>query len=90
MKFGALLKALRQARGLSLRELGALARTDHAYLYRLETGAKDTPSASMVAAIMRALKADAQVCCCPQCGQPARLTRRGTWAALPPSKEGHR
>ena len=41
---GVLLRSLRDGRGLNLRELGLLAEVDHAYIYRLETGAKESPS----------------------------------------------
>ncbi len=53
---GVLLKNLREQRGLSLRELGRLAEVDHAYIYRLETGDKEAPSADALAKIIRALK----------------------------------
>ena len=38
---GSVLRALREKRGLSLRELGQLAEVDHAYIHRLETGSLD-------------------------------------------------
>ena len=41
---GLLLQHLREKRGLKLRELAQLAKVDHAYVYRLETGAKERPS----------------------------------------------
>ena len=55
---GFLLKLLRERRGLSLRELGQLAQTDHAYVHRLEQGVKDAPSADVLLRLIRALKAD--------------------------------
>jgi len=55
--FGFLLQHLREARGLSLRELGQLAGIDHAYIYRLETGDKESPSEEVLAKLIRALKA---------------------------------
>jgi transcriptional regulator with XRE-family HTH domain len=53
---GILLKNLREQRGLSLRELGRLAEVDHAYIFRLETGDKEAPSADALAKLVRALK----------------------------------
>ena len=41
---GLMLQHLREKRGLKLRELAQLANVDHAYIYRLETGAKERPS----------------------------------------------
>jgi len=40
---GLLLQHLREDRRLSLRELGQLAEIDHAYVYRLENGDKESP-----------------------------------------------
>lgn len=54
---GVLLRFLREERGLKLRELGQLADVDHAYIYRLETGAKEAPSEEVLAKLVRALKA---------------------------------
>lgn len=53
---GVLLKNLREQRGLSLRELGRLAEVDHAYIFRLETGDKEAPSAEALGKLIRALK----------------------------------
>jgi len=53
---GHLLKKLREQRGLSLRELARLADVDHAYIYRLETGDKDEPSADILSKLTRSLK----------------------------------
>lgn len=55
---GVTLQFLREQRGLSLRELGRLSDTDHAYIYRLETGDKESPSEDVLARLIRALKAD--------------------------------
>lgn len=54
---GALLRFLREERGLKLRELGQLADVDHAYIHRLETGAKESPSEEVLSKLSRALKA---------------------------------
>ncbi len=55
---GSVLRALREKRRLSLRELGHLAEVDHAYIHRLETGAKESPSEEVLGKVARALKAD--------------------------------
>jgi HTH-type transcriptional regulator, competence development regulator len=54
---GLLLQKLREDRGLSLRELAQLADIDHAYIYRLETGDKESPSEETLSKLIRALKA---------------------------------
>lgn len=54
--FGFLLQKLREERGLSLRELGQLAEVDHAYIYRLETGSKESPSEEVLGKLIRGLK----------------------------------
>ena len=54
---GFLLRNLREERGLSLRELAQLAEIDHAYVHRLETGAKESPSEEVLSKLIRALKA---------------------------------
>jgi DNA-binding XRE family transcriptional regulator len=54
---GFLLRNLREERRLSLRELAQLADVDHAYVYRLETGAKESPSDEVLSKLIRALKA---------------------------------
>lgn len=54
---GLLLRVLREERGLKLREVGQLADVDHAYIYRLETGAKESPSDEVLSKLIRALKA---------------------------------
>lgn len=54
---GLLLRTLRESRGLSSRELGVLAEIDHTYIYRLETGEKQSPSEDYLARLLRVLKA---------------------------------
>jgi transcriptional regulator with XRE-family HTH domain len=54
---GFLLRRLREARDLSSRELGQLADIDHTYIYRLETGEKQSPSDDILARLLRVLKA---------------------------------
>lgn len=54
---GFLLRRLREARDLSSRELGQLADIDHTYIYRLETGEKQAPSAELLTRLLRVLKA---------------------------------
>ena len=53
---GVLLRKLRESRGLSLRELGQLAEIDHAYVHRLETGEKESPSGELFTRLLRYLK----------------------------------
>jgi HTH-type transcriptional regulator, competence development regulator len=55
---GFLLQRLREQRGLSLRELAQLAGIDHAYIYRLEAGEKESPSEEILTKLGRALKVD--------------------------------
>ena len=55
---GFLLQHLRNKRGLSLRELSQLTGVDHAYIHRLETGAKESPSKEVLSKLIRALKVD--------------------------------
>ena len=54
---GHLLRELRGERGLNLREVGQLAQVDHAYIQRLETGTKTSPSDEVLARLTKALKA---------------------------------
>ncbi len=54
---GLLLRKLREARDLSSSELGQLAEIDHTYIYRLETGEKQSPSEELLARLLRVLKA---------------------------------
>ena len=60
MHFGELLKRFREERQFTLRDLGKLSGVDHAYIYRLETGEKSTPSEDTVKALMKALKLDSR------------------------------
>ena len=53
---GFLLRNLREERGLSLRELAQLADIDHAYVYRLETGAKESPSEEVLSKLNPSLE----------------------------------
>jgi transcriptional regulator with XRE-family HTH domain len=58
------LKDLRDRRDLSLRELADRSSVDHAYIYRLETGAKEAPSDEVVNKLVSALappKRDAEI-----------------------------
>ena len=50
---GLLLQHLREKRGLKLRELAQLANVDHAYVYRLESGAKERPSDDVLSRLIR-------------------------------------
>ena len=54
---GLLLRKLRETRTLSTRELGQLAEIDHTYIYRLESGEKQTPSDELLKRLLRVLKA---------------------------------
>ena len=54
---GLMLQHLRQKRGLTLRELSQLADVDHAYIYRLETGAKERPSEEVLSRLIRGVRA---------------------------------
>ena len=54
---GYLLKDLRMERRLTLREAAQLAEVDHAYVHRLETGARESPSEEVLAKLAKALKA---------------------------------
>ena len=53
---GRLLKELRAERGLTLREVAQLGEVDHAYVHRLETGAKEAPSDEVLTKLARALR----------------------------------
>jgi transcriptional regulator with XRE-family HTH domain len=53
---GVALKTLRERRTLSLREVSQLSTIDHAYVYRLETGEKTSPSQELVGKLLRVLK----------------------------------
>ncbi len=54
---GFLLREMRNKRGLTLRETAQLADVDHAYVQRLETGAKVSPSDDVLGKLAKALKA---------------------------------
>lgn len=54
---GFLLRQMRNERGLNLREVGQLAEVDHAYVQRLETGEKGSPSDEVLGRLAKALKA---------------------------------
>jgi transcriptional regulator with XRE-family HTH domain len=49
------LKGLRDRRDLSLRDIAQRSEVDHAYIYRLETGAKEAPSDDVVNKLISAL-----------------------------------
>lgn len=53
---GAALRELRERRTLSLREVSQLSSVDHAYVHRLETGEKTSPSSELVAKLLKVLK----------------------------------
>ncbi|TWI06376.1 helix-turn-helix domain-containing protein [Aerolutibacter ruishenii] len=57
---GVVLRHCREQRKLSLREAGQIAEIDHAYIHRLETGAKEAPSAATVDKLFRVLKPQAR------------------------------
>ncbi len=52
---GTWLKDLRDRRDLSSRELAELSKVDHAYIFRLETGAKEAPSEDVIDKLVTAL-----------------------------------
>ncbi len=54
---GMLLRRLREARDLSMREVGQLADVDHTYVFRLETGEKQSPSEELLARLLKVLRA---------------------------------
>lgn len=55
---GIALKKLRERRTLSLREVGQLSGIDHAYVHRLESGEKTSPTADLVGKLFKVLKPD--------------------------------
>ena len=55
---GAALKKLRERRTLSIREVGKLSEIDHAYVHRLETGEKTSPSLELLQKLLGVLKAN--------------------------------
>ena len=54
---GTALRKLRDRRTLSVREVGKLSEIDHAYIHRLESGEKASPSKDLVGKLLRVLKA---------------------------------
>jgi transcriptional regulator with XRE-family HTH domain len=50
-----MLRELRNERGHSLRDLAQRSEIDHAYIHRLETGAKESPSAEVMTKLVCAL-----------------------------------
>lgn len=52
---GIWLKNLRDNRSLSLRDVAQRSEIDHAYIYRLETGAKEAPSNDVINKLVSAL-----------------------------------
>lgn len=53
---GVALRKLRERRTLSLREVGQLSNVDHAYVHRLETGEKTSPSEELVGKLLKVFK----------------------------------
>ncbi|MHB1678668.1 MAG: helix-turn-helix domain-containing protein [Sulfuriferula sp.] len=53
---GVALRKLRERRTLSLREMSQLSSVDHAYVHRLETGEKTSPSEELVEKLIKVLK----------------------------------
>lgn len=53
---GEALRFCRDRRELSLREAGQLADVDHAYIHRLETGQKESPSSEVLERLIKVLK----------------------------------
>lgn len=53
---GVALRKLRDRRTLSLREISQLSDVDHAYVHRLETGEKTSPSEELVGKLLKVLK----------------------------------
>lgn len=54
--FGAVLRTLRERRGLSLRELGTLADIDYGYISKIERGDKEVPPEDTFLRLSRSLK----------------------------------
>jgi len=57
---GEALRFFREDRKLTLRETGRLAEVDHAYIHRLETGQKESPSSEILERLVRVLKPSAR------------------------------
>lgn len=53
---GVALKTLRERKTLSLRAVSQLSSVDHAYVHRLETGEKTSPSQELVEKLLKVLK----------------------------------
>ncbi len=53
---GVALRKLRERRTLKLREISQLSDVDHAYVHRLETGEKTSPSEELVGKLFKVLK----------------------------------
>jgi len=53
---GVALRKLRERRTLSLREMSQLSGVDHAYVHRLETGEKTSPSEELIGKLFKVLK----------------------------------
>lgn len=53
---GTALRRLRERRTLSLREASLLSDVDHAYVHRLETGEKTSPSEELIGKLFKVLK----------------------------------
>lgn len=53
---GIALRRLRERRTLSLREMSQLSSVDHAYVHRLETGEKTSPSPDLIEKLLKVLK----------------------------------
>ena len=53
---GVALRKLRERRTLSLREINQLSGIDHAYIHRLETGDKTSPSEELIGKLFKVLK----------------------------------
>lgn len=58
MTFGDFLKTLREEKSFGIRELARLSGQDPAYIHRLESGEKISPSAEVLKSIIRSLKTD--------------------------------
>lgn len=54
---GIWLRGMREEKKLSLRDLGQRSEVDHAYIHRLETGAKEAPSDEVLDKLANALSA---------------------------------
>lgn len=57
---GRWLRVLRDGRSLSLREVAQRSEVDHAYIHRLETGAKEAPSDEVINKLINALSPSAR------------------------------